>query len=132
MLLEGEFHNYKGVIPTSHIVKVIVESKQLIDSLERCELLINERIKSPVKCTFENGQVKINLKTAIGQINDTVECEVVGGGIEIGFNVRYFLDALKATGGGKIKLLLNDSNRPMTIQGDNYTMLVLPVRLKNE
>ena len=131
-LLEGEFHNYKQSIPTANTIEVIADSKLLIDSLERCNLLTTERIKSPVKCTFADGQINISLKTAVGKINDIVPAEIIGGDIEIGFNARYMLDALKATDGGKVNLLLTNANKPMTIQGDNYTMLVLPVRLKNE
>jgi len=131
-LLEGEFHNYKQSIATKNSTEIIVESKLLIDSLERCILLINDRIKSPVRCVFENGQAQISLQTQIGKINDVVPIELIGGTLEIGFNAKYLLEALKATGGGKIKLLLDTPNKPMTIQGDDYTMLVLPVRLKND
>lgn len=131
-LVTGEFHNYKASIPKSNSTEVTINCKELVDSLERCSLLINDRIKAPVRCVFENGQVSISLKTQIGKINDTIECDIVGGKIEIGFNVRYFLDALKVIEDSKITLLLNGSNTPMTIKGDNYTMLVLPVRLKNE
>ena len=49
-LLEGEFHNYKGSIPSSSNTEVVMNTKELISCLERASLLINERIKSPVRC----------------------------------------------------------------------------------
>lgn len=134
-LLEGEFHNYKGSIPQSSNTEVIIVKKDLISSLERASLLINERIKSPVKCLFENGQVKMSCSTSLGKVNDEVNADIVGPMIEIGFNNKYFLDPLKTIEDDKIKLLMNGSNLPMKItslSGEGYTFLVLPVRLKNE
>ena len=134
-LLEGEFHNYKGSIPQNSNTEVIVKTKELISCLERASLLINERIKSPVRCIFENGMVKLNCSTSIGKINDEISVDITGPKIEIGFNNKYFLDPLKAIEDDKIKLLMNGSNLPMKItplNGVDYTFLVLPVRLKNE
>jgi DNA polymerase-3 subunit beta len=131
-LLEGQFHNYRASIPKSNVTEVTINCNELIDCLERCLLLINDRIKSPVKCIFKDGQVSLSLNTQLGKINDIVECEVIGPQIEIGFNVKYFLDALKATNDENVKLLMNGSTSPMTVKGDNYTFLVLPVRLKND
>lgn len=134
-LLEGEFHNYKGSIPQTSNTEVIINKRDLISSLERASLLINERIKSPVKCLFENAQVKMSCSTSLGKVNDEVAADIVGPMIEIGFNNKYFLDPLKTIEDDKIKLLMNGSNLPMkitSITGEGYTFLVLPVRLKNE
>jgi DNA polymerase-3 subunit beta len=131
-LLEGEYHNYKANIPQASVTEVTLKTKDLTDCLGRCELLINDRIKSPIKCKFENGLLSIDLKTTIGRMSDKIDCEITGGKIEIGFNVKYLLDALKAIDDENVTLFLNGSNSPMLIKGDNYTYLVLPVRLKNE
>jgi len=134
-LLEGEFHNYKGSIPTSSNTEVIVKTRDLINSLERTSLLINERIKSPIKCFYKNGTIKISCSTAIGKINDEINAEIIGPELEIGFNNKYFLDPLKAIEDDKVKLLMNGANLPMKITpifDNNYTFLVLPVRLKND
>jgi DNA polymerase-3 subunit beta len=134
-LLEGEFHNYKGSIPSSSNTEVVANTKELISCLERASLLINERIKSPVRCLFDNGMVKMTCSTSIGKINDEINVDITGPLIEIGFNNKYFLDPLKTIEDDKVKLLMNGSNLPMKItplSGDSYTFLVLPVRLKNE
>lgn len=132
-LLEGEFHNYRGSIPKSCVTEVVVNKKELIDCLERASLLINDRIKSPVRCIFDNGAIKISCSTPIGKFEDENPAEVVGPKIEIGFNCKYFLDPLKVITDDKIKLMMNGSNLPMKVvpcDGDEYTYLVLPVRLK--
>ena len=134
-LLEGEFHNYKGSIPQSAVTEVIVSKRVLIDCLERASLLINERIKSPVKCVFENGEMKMSCHTSIGKMNDTVYADITGPKIEIGFNCKYFLDPLKTVSDEKVRLLMNSGNLPMKMipeKGGEYTFLVLPVRLKND
>ncbi len=134
-LLEGEFHNYRGSIPQTSNTEVTVKTKDLINSLERASLLINERIKSPVRCVFNEGKIKMSCSTSIGKINDEINADITGPMIEIGFNNKYLLDPLKAIEDDQVKLLMNGGNLPMKIvpvNGDSFTFLVLPVRLKNE
>lgn len=134
-LLEGEFHNYRGSIPQNSVTEVIIAKRDLIDCLERASLLINERIKMPVRCLFDNGAVKISCKTSIGKISDENPADIVGPKVEMGFNCKYLLDPLKVIKDDKIKLLMNGGNLPMKItpvDGEDYTYLVLPVRLRNE
>ena len=134
-LLEGEFHNYKGSIPTTHSTEIILNTRDLIASLERCMLLINEKAKAPVKCNFKDGTVKISCSTALGRLNDEFKADISGQSVEIGFNCRYLLDALKASESDKVKMQLNGGLSPMKIipmEGNAYTFLVLPMRLKNE
>lgn len=134
-LLEGEFHNYRGSIPANSATEVIIKTKDFISSLERCALLINERAKAPIKCLFDNGEVKLSCATIIGKFSDVFPVDIAGPMVEIGFNCRYLLDALKATESDKVKLLMNTGLSPMKIvplDGDDYTFLVLPVRLKAE
>ena len=132
-LLEGEFHNYKGSLPTSFTTEIVVRTKQLISSLERCSLLINEKAKAPVKCLFDKGKVIITCSTALGKFYDEFDVDISGPMVEIGFNCRYLLDAIKASESDKVKLQLNGGLAPMKIvplDGEEYTFLVLPVRLK--
>lgn len=134
-LLEGEFHNYKGSIPQNHTTEIVLNTKDLIASLERCSLLIVEQTKAPVKCSFGDGQVKISCSTSLGKLSDVFNIDMSGNKVEIGFNCKYLLDALKASESDKVKLLLNGGLSPMKIvpvEGDAYTFLVLPVRLKSE
>lgn len=134
-LLEGEFHNYKGSIPANNSTEVILKTRDFINSLERCALLINDRIKAPVRCLFKDGEVKIHCATTIGKFSDALPVDIAGPLVEIGFNCRYLLDALKATESDQVKLQMNGGLSPMKIvplEGEAYTFLVLPVRLKAE
>ena len=134
-LLEGEFHPYKSAIPTSSTTDVIVDRKELISTLERAMLLINERSPSPVRCYFENDHIRINCSTALGKITDEISADIAGPVIEIGFKCRYLLDPLKVINDDKVKLQMGGSLLPMKIvpvEGEGYTYLVLPVRLPKE
>lgn len=134
-LLEGDFHNYKGSIPNNSQTEVIINTKKLCESLERCALLINDRIKAPVKCIFNDGELKISCQTSMGKVKDSFKIDHSGPMVEIGFNCRYLIEALKAAESDEVKLLMNGGLSPMKIvplSGDNYTFLVLPVRLRAE
>jgi DNA polymerase-3 subunit beta len=135
-LLEGEFHPYKSAIPTESKTEVIVDRKQLIATLERTMLIINDRAPSPVKCYFENDSVKINCKTSVGKISDEISAAITGPVIEIGFKCKYLLDPLKVIDEDRVKLQMNGSLLPMKIVScsdeNKYTYLVLPVRLPKD
>ena len=135
-LLEGEFHPYKSAIPTESKTEVVVDRKQLIATLERTMLIINDKAPSPVKCYFENNSVKINCKTSVGKISDEISAVITGPVIEIGFKCKYLLDPLKVIDEDRVKLQMNGSLLPMKIVscGDDnkYTYLVLPVRLPKD
>lgn len=131
-LLEGEFHPYKSAIPNSYTTEVVVDRKKLIETLERSLLLINEKIPGPVRFYFENDIIKVKCSTAMGKISDEIKADITGPVIEIGFKCKYFIDPLKAISDDKVKLQMSGSLLPMKIvpcDGDNYTFLVLPVRL---
>ncbi len=132
-LLEGEFLNYKAAIPVTATTTVKIDTRSLIDSVERTSLIITDRTKSLVCCTFEEGCAKVNSVTSLGTANDKVPAEVEGNKVEIGFNNRYLLDALRSSGVDMVKIELNGAVSPVLIlppQGDDFVFLVLPVRLK--
>lgn len=134
-LLEGEFHPYRSAIPQDSKTDVIVDRKELINTLERVMLLINERSPAPVRCYFENGHIKINCSTSLGKISDEISADMTGPVIEIGFKCKYLLDPLKVINEDKVKMQMGGSLLPMKIvpcEGDKYTYLVLPVRLPKE
>ena len=132
-LLEGEFHNYKASIPEGCKTEVIVKTRDMIECLERCSLLINEKNKAPVRCKFENGEISISCKTAIGQIQDEIYADMNGDMVEIGFNNKFILDSLKASESDKLRIQMNGASRPiklLPLQGESFTFLLMPVQLK--
>lgn len=134
-LLEGDFLDYENSIPKGSSTDVILDTKEFKSAIERSSLLITERLKSPLRCIFEDNKVKISCVTTVGRSYDELMCEVSGEIVDIGFNNRYLLDALNAANEDTIKLEINGPLSPMKVispLSDNFLFLVLPMRLKNE
>lgn len=134
-LLEGEFLNYKAAIPPESQTEVVLKTREAIDSVERVSLLITDRLKSPVRCLFGENEIKLNCTTSMGRASDQIDVEMTGQSVEIGFNNRYLLEALRNTECDEVKVQLGGPLSPMKVvpkEGDNFLFLVLPVRLKSE
>ncbi len=134
-LLEGEFLNYKAAIPPESKTEVVLRTREAIESVERVSLLITDRLKSPVRCQFSENEVKLSCTTSMGRASDQINAESKGDPVEIGFNNRYLLEALRNTECDEVKIQLGGPLSPMKIlpkEGESFLFLVLPVRLKND
>lgn len=135
-LLEGEFLNYKQIIPDEHKLQVIADVKPLIDSIERTSLVItSDNVKAPVRFKITMDKISLSCITQTGRVQDSVQVETLGDDLEIGFNHKYFLDALKACETDQIVMEFNTNLNPCIIkpiEGDKFLYLILPVRLKSE
>lgn len=132
-LLDGEFLNYRSAIPNLVSTTVRVNTKNLIDSIERTSLIITDKIKSPLRCHFDDNLIRISSTTALGTANDKIQAEITGSAVEIGFNNRFLLEALRVCDTDEVYLQLNGSVAPIVIvppEGDRFLFLILPVRLK--
>ena len=132
--LDGEFMNYKKTVPTAFNVNLTVERTALVRSVERVSLVVDDRSKNPIRCTLGDGVIDINCLTGLGRAQDSCLCEGQGGGMEIGFNNRYLLDALRAAPADKLMLRFNSGSSPCIAQAedgsDSFLYMVLPVRLR--
>ena len=132
-LLEGEFHAYKNSVPKDFTTEAIVNTSDIVHCLERCSLLLNEKNKAPVKCSFKDGQIKVSCRTAIGRLEDSIPADISGDEVLIGFNNKYLLDSLKAAETDKVRIRMTGSNRAVKIapmEGDSFTFIVMPVQIK--
>ncbi len=134
-LLDGEFLNYKAAIPSSTKTVINVNTRSLIDSIDRTSLIITDKLKSPVKCIFGDNLIRISSITSLGTANDRISASIDGESCTIGFNNKYMLDALKVCDTDEVRIMLNGPVAPILIvpnDGDSFIFLILPVRLKNE
>ena len=134
-LLEGEFLDWRRVVPTNCPVKLVANVGELTSSIERVGLIVSEKYKSPVRCVFSDQVLLLKTNTTIGAAED--RCTIAGDGkeLEIGFNVRYLCDALRAVPSEEVVLELTNGLSPivMTPVEDKYdfSYMVLPVRIAN-
>ena len=133
--LEGEFLDYKNAIPRKNPITVIADTKSLIGSIDRVSVVISEKLKSPVRCLFEHDKVTLSAKTGNGEAKDVCRLSGDGDGLEIGFNNRYLMEALRYAPADTVKIELNTGISPaiiVPVDGEeNFLYMVLPVRLKS-
>ena len=134
-LLEGDFLDWRRVVPTNCPIKLVANVGELQSSVERVGLIVSEKYKSPVRCVFSNQVLNMRTNTTIGAAED--RCTLAGDGkeLEIGFNVRYLADALRVIPSEEVTLELTNGLSPivLTPAEDKYdfSYMVLPVRIKN-
>ncbi len=134
-LLEGDFLDWRKVIPTSCPHKLVAHVSDLVSSIERVGLIVSEKYKSPVRCIFSNQELLLRTNTTIGAAED--RCSMAGDGkeLEIGFNVRYLADALRAVPSEEVCMELTNSLSPIVLtpvdDKQDFAYMVLPVRIKN-
>ena len=134
-LLEGDFLDWRRVVPTNCPIKLTAHVSDLTSSIERVGLIVSEKYKSPVRCLFGNQVVQLRTSTTIGAADD--QCSLAGDGkeLEIGFNVRYLADALRAIPSEEVMLELTNGLSPIVLTPADskydYAYMVLPVRIKN-
>ncbi len=134
-LLDGEFLDWRKVVPTNCPIKLVANVSDLASSIDRVGLIVSEKHKSPVRCVFSNQVLNMRTATTIGAAED--RCAIAGDGkeLEIGFNVRYMADALKVIPCEEVTLELTNGLSPIVLtpveEKYDFSYMVLPVRIKN-
>jgi len=134
-LLEGEFVNYQESMPYEFTANAKINTKQIISIIERISLIINDQIKTPVRCKIDGDKITFSCSTAIGRATDSCLAKIEGDEFEIGFNSKFLLDALKATENEEVILNFNGPLSPMIIKpidSEDFIYMVMPMRLKAE
>ena len=133
--LEGDFLDYKNAIPRRNSILLTVDTRTMIESLDRVSVVISEKLKSPVRCLFGLNMVTFSARTANGDTKDVCRIEGDGKDLEIGFNNRYLSEALRYAPADTVRLELNSGISPAIIvptdpEDESFLYMVLPVRLK--
>ena len=133
-LLEGEFMDWRRVVPNSSPILLVANVAEMVNSIERVSLIVSEKVKTPLRCRMEENYVEFRTISTLGSASDSCAIAGDGKGMEIGFNCRYILEALRAVPTPEAQLNLNNSLSPMVITPtdgtDSFSYMVLPVRLK--
>ncbi len=130
--IDGEYPDYKRVIPTAATNTVRASRNELLTSLRRMALLVSDRSKV---VTFEFKKNRLILSTTnpeLGEANDEVAVEYSGPEIKSGFNVRFYIDALSHFDGDQIDILIGEKLQPAILrsaENPGYTVVVMPMRI---
>lgn len=132
-LLEGEYVNYKKLIPQDFTASTRVETETLKDAIERAQVLARDS-NNVVTLKISEKKMNITSKSELGSIDEDIDVINFGEGIRIGFNTKYILDALKNIPDAETELKFNSPITPCVVKKDgpeSYTYLILPVQLRD-
>ena len=138
-ILDGEFLNYKNVIPSNWETRIRVNKNSIQNSFERISLIsasaIEKEKKYPVKVQVDIGKVIISCTNQTGDAKEELFVSTEGKNLEAGFNPKYFLDSLKAVEAEEVFIEFGTSISPClikSVENNDYTYMILPIRLKEE
>ena len=137
-LLDGEFLKYSNTIPSSWETRIKVNKNNIQECFERIILIsassIEKEKKYPVKINVEIGKVTISCANQTGDAKEEIYVETEGKELEIGFNPRFFLDALKAIDDEEVYIEFGTNRSPCIIkpvEDGDYIYMILPIKMKD-
>jgi DNA polymerase-3 subunit beta len=131
-LLEGEYPDYKQVIPKENDKHVVLERKDFIGALRRAQVIASEKGEG-VKFSIKGGSMEI--KTGgpdVGNVQEEIKVDYQGNPLEVSFNARYLLDVLNIMDTEKIRLELKEelsSGLIRPVDGEDHLYVIMPMRL---
>jgi DNA polymerase-3 subunit beta len=136
-LTDGPYLSFERQIRSESKINVKVSKSSLIDSIERVSLFVDEKNKTPIQCTFTENILNIFCFNQFGRVNDSVVVEKSGPDLEIWFNYKYILEALRACTEENVVLELNSDMQALQIQNASesekrFFHLILPMKIKRE
>lgn len=134
-LLEGEFLDYNSAVPKTTSTTVLINTTDAINCIERTLPVIENNQKNPIRCLFDNDQMRVSTVSSLGRVVDYTHANTSGDRVEIGFNSKFVLDALNASDTDEVRIELSGPVSPvkiMPVNSNNFLFLVLPMRLRNE
>ena len=138
-ILDGEFLNYKNVIPNTWETRIRVNKNNIQNCFERISLISSSAVekekKYPVKVNVDIGKVVISCTNQTGDAKEELYVSTEGKNLEAGFNPKYFLDSLKAIDDEEVYIEFGSSISPClvkSVENNDYTYMILPIRLKED
>lgn len=131
-LMEGEFIDYKKILPKESKTNVIINRGDFLESIERASLFAKEGKNNLVKLSISENNMTITSRSEEGNVKEDVIISTDGPALDIGFNSKYLIDVLKVIDNDEIRLEFNTGITPCLvkpIEGEQFVYLILPVRL---
>ena len=137
--IDSEYIYYKRMIPRDNGIVVTIDKERLLSGLERANIIAEEKIqgsgKSYVKLSVKEQQLSLTSASVYGCVNDEMDCVHEGEDIEIGFNCRFLIDAVKVAEGENLYIKLKNPNQAIMIEAVeendefSYAYIIVPVRM---
>jgi len=135
-LLEGQYPNYRQLLPSQFARQMMVDRKALLSALERIGVLADQK-NNIVKLTLDSLNQTLALSVDaqdVGSGKETIPSQISGDDLEIAFNVKYLMDGLKALTTSNVQMQLNTATSPAIVSpvgGLKLIYLVMPVQVRS-
>jgi DNA polymerase-3 subunit beta len=128
--IDGQFPNYKQLLPETFEHEVAVPREELLDVVRRTSVMAQRN--SPLRLRFAEGELTITARTQdLGEAQEALPAPFAGDPLEIGFNADFLRDGIESVTADEVTLKLISPLRPAVLQGDtdDFSYLIMPIRL---
>ena len=128
-LIEGEYFKIEQMLSSDYETKVKINKRELLDCIDRATLLVKEGDKKPIIMNVTDGNMELKINSFIGSMNEDIDIVKDGKDILIGFNPKFFIDALRVIDEEQVSLYMVNPKAPCFIKDDEgkFIYLILPV-----
>lgn len=128
-LIEGEYFKIEQMLSSDYETKVKINKRELLDCIDRATLLVKEGDKKPIIMNITDETMELKINSFIGSMNEDIDIAKEGKDILIGFNPKFFIDALRVIDEEEVTLYMVNPKAPCFIKDDEGTFiyLILPV-----
>ena len=128
-LIEGEYFKIEQMLSSDYETKVKINKRELLDCIDRATLLVKEGDKKPIIMNVTDDSVQLKIDSFIGSMDEEIDVKKDGKDILIGFNPKFFIDALRVIDDEEVALYMVNPKAPCFIKDDDetYIYLILPV-----
>ena len=132
-LIEGEYFRIDQMLSSDYETKVKINKRELLDCIDRATLLIKEGDKKPIIMDIQDDVMELKINSFIGSMNEDIDIEKNGKDIIIGFNPKFFIDALRVIDEEEVSLYMVNPKAPCFIRDDDNQFIywILPVNFNN-
>jgi DNA polymerase III subunit beta len=128
--IDGQFPNYKQLLPESFEHEVVLPRGEILDIVRRVGVVVQRT--SPIQLRFKEGELTVYARTQdVGEAKESLPVQFAGEPLEIGFNAEFLREGIESIAADELKLKLISPLRPAVIEGgaDDPTYLIMPIRL---
>lgn len=132
-LIEGEYFHIEQMLSSDYETKVKINKRELLDCIDRATLLVKEGEKKPIIMNVTDSNMELKINSFIGSMNEDIDIQKEGKDIMIGFNPKFFIDALRVIDDEEVVLYMVNPKAPCFIKDDDgkFIYLILPVNFSN-
>lgn len=128
-LIEGEFPNYKQVIPKENPYKARIDRLLFSSALRRASLLTTTDFQAVRLELFKDKMIVSKATPDLGESREEIAMQYQGKEMVIGFNPYYFIEALKNLNVPEVNIEFSEPDKPALLQQEDYLYVVLPMRI---